>query len=40
MGARVIHVGPSGAGLGAKLVNNAILGAQQFVVLGATLHAH
>jgi 3-hydroxyisobutyrate dehydrogenase len=32
MGARITHVGPSGAGLGAKIVNNLILGAQQLIV--------
>jgi 3-hydroxyisobutyrate dehydrogenase len=32
MGARIVHVGPSGAGLAAKIVNNMILGVQQFAV--------
>lgn len=32
MGSRIWHVGPSGAGLGAKLVNNLILGSQQLAV--------
>lgn len=32
MGKRIIHCGPSGAGLGAKICNNLILGVQQIVV--------
>ncbi|KAF4604076.1 hypothetical protein EYR40_001259 [Pleurotus pulmonarius] len=32
MGKRIIHCGPSGSGLGAKICNNLILGVQQIVV--------
>jgi 3-hydroxyisobutyrate dehydrogenase len=32
MGKRIIHCGPSGAGLGAKICNNLILGVQQIAV--------
>lgn len=32
MGKRIIHCGPSGAGLGAKICNNLILGIQQIAV--------
>lgn len=35
MGKRVIHCGPSGAGLGAKICNNLILGVQQIVAAEA-----
>ncbi|KAF9262206.1 3-hydroxyisobutyrate dehydrogenase [Marasmius fiardii PR-910] len=37
MGKRIIHCGPSGAGLGAKICNNLILGVQQIVVGEAML---
>ncbi|KAG7086686.1 hypothetical protein E1B28_002624 [Marasmius oreades] len=37
MGQRIIHCGPSGAGLGAKICNNLILGVQQIVVGEAML---
>lgn len=37
MGKRIIHCGPSGAGLGAKICNNLILGVQQIVVAEAML---
>ncbi|KIK63703.1 hypothetical protein GYMLUDRAFT_448303 [Collybiopsis luxurians FD-317 M1] len=37
MGQRIIHCGPSGAGLGAKICNNLILGVQQAVVGEAML---
>ncbi|TFL07408.1 3-hydroxyisobutyrate dehydrogenase [Pterulicium gracile] len=37
MGKRVIHCGPSGAGLGAKICNNLILGVQQIVAAEAML---
>lgn len=37
MGARIIHCGSSGAGLGAKICNNMILGVQQVVVAEAML---
>lgn len=37
MGQRIIHCGPSGAGLGAKICNNLILGVQQIVVAEAML---
>ncbi|KAF7966847.1 hypothetical protein HWV62_36895 [Athelia sp. TMB] len=32
MGARIVHCGPSGAGLGAKICNNLILGVQQVAI--------
>ncbi|KAH8108154.1 3-hydroxyisobutyrate dehydrogenase [Cristinia sonorae] len=37
MGKKIIHCGPSGAGLGAKICNNLILGVQQIVVAEAML---
>jgi len=37
MGKRVIHCGSSGAGLGAKICNNLVLGVQQIVVSEAML---
>ncbi|KAJ7582573.1 3-hydroxyisobutyrate dehydrogenase [Mycena floridula] len=37
MGLRIIHCGPSGSGLGAKICNNMILGVQQIVVSEAML---
>ncbi|KAJ3865070.1 NAD binding domain of 6-phosphogluconate dehydrogenase-domain-containing protein [Lentinula novae-zelandiae] len=37
MGQRIIHCGPSGAGLGAKICNNLVLGVQQIVVGEAML---
>lgn len=37
MGKRIIHCGPSGAGLGAKICNNLVLGVQQIVVAEAML---
>ncbi|KAL0577900.1 hypothetical protein V5O48_004095 [Marasmius crinis-equi] len=37
MGQRIVHCGPSGAGLGAKICNNLILGVQQIVVGEAML---
>ncbi|EIW85379.1 3-hydroxyisobutyrate dehydrogenase [Coniophora puteana RWD-64-598 SS2] len=37
MGARIIHCGPAGAGLGAKICNNLVLGVQQIVVGEAML---
>lgn len=37
MGKRMIHCGPSGAGLGAKICNNLVLGVQQIVVGEAML---
>lgn len=37
MGNRIIHCGPSGAGLGAKICNNLVLGVQQIVVGEAML---
>ena len=37
MGKRIIHCGPSGAGLGAKICNNLILGVEQVVVAEAML---
>jgi len=37
MGARIIHCGPSGAGLAAKICNNMILGVQQVVVAEAMI---
>ncbi|RXW24887.1 hypothetical protein EST38_g929 [Candolleomyces aberdarensis] len=37
MGHRIIHCGDSGAGLGAKICNNLILGVQQIVVAEAML---
>ncbi|KAJ8093307.1 hypothetical protein AAF712_009779 [Marasmius tenuissimus] len=37
MGQRIIHCGPSGAGLGAKICNNLILGVEQIVVGEAML---
>ncbi|KAF9072971.1 NAD binding domain of 6-phosphogluconate dehydrogenase-domain-containing protein [Rhodocollybia butyracea] len=37
MGQRIIHCGPSGAGLAAKICNNLILGVQQIVVGEAML---
>ncbi|KAF9452843.1 3-hydroxyisobutyrate dehydrogenase [Macrolepiota fuliginosa MF-IS2] len=37
MGQRIIHCGPSGAGLGAKICNNLVLGVQQIVVAEAML---
>jgi len=37
MGKRIIHCGPSGAGLGAKICNNLILGVEQIVVAEAML---
>ncbi|EKM82855.1 hypothetical protein AGABI1DRAFT_111419 [Agaricus bisporus var. burnettii JB137-S8] len=37
MGQRIIHCGPSGAGLGAKICNNLALGVQQIVIAEAML---
>lgn len=37
MGQRIIHCGPSGAGLGAKICNNLVLGVEQIVVGEAML---
>jgi 3-hydroxyisobutyrate dehydrogenase len=37
MGKHIIYCGPSGAGLGAKVCNNLILGVQQIVVAEAML---
>ncbi|KJA18609.1 hypothetical protein HYPSUDRAFT_218142 [Hypholoma sublateritium FD-334 SS-4] len=37
MGQRIIHCGPSGAGLGAKICNNLVLGVEQVVVAEAML---
>ncbi|KAH7889932.1 NAD binding domain of 6-phosphogluconate dehydrogenase-domain-containing protein [Phlebopus sp. FC_14] len=37
MGKRIIHCGSSGAGLGAKICNNLVLGVQQIVVAEAML---
>jgi hypothetical protein len=37
MGQRIIHCGPSGSGLAAKICNNLILGVQQIVVAEAML---
>jgi len=37
MGQRIIHCGPSGSGLSAKICNNLILGVQQIVVAEAML---
>ncbi|PPQ86879.1 hypothetical protein CVT25_012598 [Psilocybe cyanescens] len=37
MGARIIHCGPSGAGLAAKICNNLVLGVEQIVVAEAML---
>ncbi|KAG9318238.1 3-hydroxyisobutyrate dehydrogenase [Chiua virens] len=37
MGRRIIHCGASGAGLGAKICNNLVLGVQQIVVAEAML---
>lgn len=37
MGSRIFHCGPSGAGLGAKICNNLVLGVQQVVVGEAML---
>lgn len=37
MGKRIIHCGPSGAGLGAKICNNLVLGVEQIVVAEAML---
>lgn len=37
MGRRIIHCGASGAGLGAKICNNLVLGVQQIVVGEAML---
>ncbi|KAF8163118.1 NAD binding domain of 6-phosphogluconate dehydrogenase-domain-containing protein [Crassisporium funariophilum] len=37
MGQRIIHCGPSGAGLAAKICNNLVLGVQQIVVAEAML---
>lgn len=37
MGRRIIHCGASGAGLGAKICNNLVLGVQQIVV-GEAMH--
>jgi len=37
MGQRIVHCGPAGAGLGAKICNNLILGVQQIVVSEAML---
>lgn len=37
MGKRVIHCGPSGSGLAAKICNNMVLGVQQVVVAEAML---
>ncbi|KAJ7771772.1 3-hydroxyisobutyrate dehydrogenase [Mycena metata] len=37
MGQRIVHCGPAGAGLGAKICNNLILGVQQVVVAEAMI---
>lgn len=37
MGSRIIHCGPSGAGLAAKICNNLVLGVEQIVVAEAML---
>ncbi|KAF7338640.1 3-hydroxyisobutyrate dehydrogenase [Mycena venus] len=37
MGQRIVHCGPAGAGLGAKICNNLILGVQQIVVAEAMI---
>lgn len=37
MGKRIIHCGPSGAGLAAKICNNLVLGVEQIVVAEAML---
>jgi 3-hydroxyisobutyrate dehydrogenase len=37
MGSRIIHCGPSGAGLAAKICNNLVLGVEQVVVAEAML---
>ena len=37
MGKRVIHCGPAGSGLAAKICNNMVLGVQQVVVAEAML---
>ncbi|TFK67904.1 3-hydroxyisobutyrate dehydrogenase, partial [Pluteus cervinus] len=37
MGQRILHCGPSGSGLGAKICNNLVLGVQQVVVAEAML---
>jgi 3-hydroxyisobutyrate dehydrogenase len=37
MGTRIIHCGPSGAGLAAKICNNLILGVEQIVIAEAML---
>lgn len=37
MGKRIVHCGPSGAGLGAKIANNLMLGVQQIVTAEALL---
>ncbi|KAF9532359.1 3-hydroxyisobutyrate dehydrogenase [Crepidotus variabilis] len=37
MGGRIIHCGPSGAGLAAKICNNLVLGVEQIVVAEAML---
>jgi 3-hydroxyisobutyrate dehydrogenase len=37
MGKRIIHCGPSGAGLGAKICNNLVLGVEQIVIAEAML---
>ncbi|KAF8644141.1 hypothetical protein AX16_008668 [Volvariella volvacea WC 439] len=37
MGQRIMHCGPSGAGLGAKICNNLVLGVEQIVVAEAML---
>lgn len=37
MGKKIIHCGPSGAGLAAKICNNMVLGVQQIVVAEAML---
>ena len=37
MGKRIIHCGPSGAGLVAKICNNLVLGVEQVVVAEAML---
>jgi len=37
MGQRIIHCGPSGSGLAAKICNNLILGVEQVVVAEAML---
>ena len=37
MGSRIIHCGPSGSGLVAKICNNLVLGVEQIVVAEAML---